>query len=161
MDPVSGYGAPAGHLPSLADRLDDVATMARSAATFAEGEYIPQMSRREELERSWNDAGFAAAAIEQLAPEIATLDGGDDGLHLAKRALEQIRDGRQALHEGVAIHGEDDLLRGGTIVIDDRATHTAGQQFSGAANALQGIADIARIESTSGDELLRGLVSGG
>ncbi len=157
MTDLSGLGMSAGQLPSLAQQLDDVARLARHASTFAEGEYLPQMSRRDELVRSWGDAGRAASGLERLVPQIAALDGGQEGLRLAKHALEQIRDGRQSLDDGVAVAADE--LSGGVIVVDDRATHTAGQHFESAAEGVRGIADIARIEAMSGDELQRGLLS--
>lgn len=154
MNVQSALGA-AGHVPSLADQLAHVGALARSAATFADGEYIPQMSRANELARSLHEATTASSVLEDLLPRIATLDGGEDGLRLARTALEELTSGRMALRDGV-VDG-DDLVRGGTAVADAIATGSAGQMFREAESKVRGIADIALLESMSPDDVLRGL----
>lgn len=155
MTSITSLGA-AGHMPALADQLLEVAGAAKRAATFADGEYIPQMTREFEVVKSLKDAGRAAAALEQLAPRIAVLDGGEDGMRLAHAALQELASGRMVLRDGVAV--EDDVLRGGTLVADAIATGQAGQLFRDAEAKVRGIADIARIESMSPDDVLRGLL---
>lgn len=145
-----------GFVPVLAEQLIEAAAAARRAATFADGEYIPQMSRKLELERSYRDAGRAANALEALKPSIAMLDGGDDGLRLAQLALDELEHGRSALRRGVAI--EDGFVRGGAVVTDAIATGSASAHFREADSTLRGIADLARMESLEPDELLRGLL---
>lgn len=154
---MSGNAASgAGNGRTLVDQLLDVASATSSAAYFADGEYIPQLSRDGELERAFMDSAWAALAIEHLAPQIAALDGGEDGLQLAKQALNHIASGRMALRDGVAV--DDDLVRGGTVVEDAIATSNAGTLFREAETKVRGIADIARIESMSPDEVFEQLL---
>lgn len=158
---MSGIGA-IGHVvgdggrAGLAAQLHVIADTAKRAATFAEGEYIPQMSRQFELKKAFNDAGRAVSDLEDLAPRIAMLDGGEDGLQLAKAAINNLGVGRQALRDGVVI--EDDIVRGGAVVADAVSTGTAGAFFREAESKVRGLADLASIEGYSADELLRGLI---
>lgn len=140
----------------LTEQLLEVAAAARRAATFADGEYIPQMSRKMELTRSFGDAGRAAGALEALKPSIAVLDGGDDGLRLAQSALEELDHGRAALRQGVSV--EDDVLRGGAVVADATATSAASVHFREADSKVRGLAALAHMESLGPDELFRGLL---
>lgn len=144
-------------MPVLAEQLLDVASAARRAATFADGEYIPQMSRQMELTKSLKDADRAAGAIKALTPSIAALDGGEDGLRLARAALDELDHGRTALREGVAV--EDDILRGGAVVTDAIATGSASAHFREAAAKVHGLADLALMESLDADDLFRGLLA--
>lgn len=145
----------AGHVPSLAEQLAHVGALARSAATFADGEYIPQMSRANELARSLHESGVATAALEDLLPRIAVLDGGEDGLRLAKSALEELASGRMVLRDGV-VDGED-LMRGGAAVADAVSIGSAGRMFREAESKVRGIADMALLESMSPDDVFRQL----
>lgn len=147
-----------GFVPVLAEQLLEVAAAARRAATFADGEYIPQMSRADELKKSFRDAGRAATALEALKPSIAMLDGGEDGLRLAQLALDELDHGRTALREGVAV--EDAFVRSGTVVSDAIATGSASAHFREADSRVRGLADLARLESLDADALLRGLLGG-
>lgn len=135
----------------LATRLTVIADDTSQAATYADGEYIPQMSRESELRRAFSAAGAAAAQLEALKPKIAKLDGGKDGLRLAQHAIDCIEAGRRAIHDGVAVR--DDVFGSGSAVADAIATSTAGTMFRQAALGVRGIADIATIESVSVDDL--------
>ena len=142
---------------TLQDELLEIAGTVDRAARFADGEYLPQMSREYELMTAFRDSEHAVAAIERIAPRIAFLDGGDDGLQLAKQALLHLASGRMALRDGVAV-GED-LVRGGTLVEDAIATRSAGMRFREASTKVRGIADIARIESMTPDEVFAALLA--
>lgn len=144
---------------ALFDQLLEVAGSAHRAAYFADGEYIPQMSREYELRAAFMDSGNAALALEQLAPRIAMLEGGDDGLQLAKQALNHIASGRMALRDGVAV--DDDLVRGGTVVEDAIAIGAAGSMFREAEAKVRGIADLALLESLSPDQVFNALANRG
>ena len=157
---MNGIAPPgAGHERALFEQLIDVAGATSSAATYADGEYIPQLSRDGELQRSIVDSGRAAIVLEQLAPHIARLDGGDDGLKLAQQALRHIASGRMVLRDGIAVDG--DLVRGGTIVEDAIATGTAGRMFREAESKVRGIADIALVESLTPDQVFNALANRG
>ena len=149
----------ADHERALVDQLLEVAGSASRAAYFADGEYIPQMSREFELRAAFMHSGTAALALEQLAPRIAMLDGGEDGLQLAKQALNHIASGRMALRDGVAV--EDDLVRGGTVVEDAVAIGAAGMLFRDAESKVRGIADLALLEAMSPDQVFDALTRGG
>lgn len=144
---------------ALVDQLLEVAGAAHRAASFADGEYIPQMSREFELRAAFTDSGNAALALERLAPRIAALDGGDDGLQLAKQALNHIASGRMALRDGVA--ADDDLVRGGTIVEDAVAIGAAGSLFREAGSRVRDIADMALIESMTPAAVFAAITRGG
>lgn len=139
----------------LAPRLTVIAGDVAHAAAFADGEYIPQMSRESELRRAFSAAGGAAAQLEALKPRIAKLDGGTDGLRLAQYAIDCIEAGRRAIHDGVAV--DLDLLGSGSALADVIATSTAGTMFRQAASGVRGIADIATIESVSVDDLFEAI----
>lgn len=143
---------------SLAQQLDEIAASAKRASTFAEGEYIPQLSRQHELKAAFTGAGRATEALETLAPRIAMLDGGEDGLRLAKAAIDNLDAGRQALRDGV--HTQDDVLRGGAVVADMVATGAARSHFREAGDAVHGIAGIAAFEATSAADMFRAITSG-
>jgi hypothetical protein len=147
-----------GHMPTLADQLLDVARYAKRAATFADGEYIPQMSRQSELLTALDDAGRAAAVLEDIGPRIAVLDGGEDGLRLARQALAQLGEGRSALRDGVFV--DEQVLQGGAVVADAIGTGSASALFRDAESKVRGIADIARLESMSPDEAFGRLLAG-
>ena len=152
---MSGIAASGtGNGRALVDQLLEVAGSAHRAAYFADGEYIPQMSREHELRASFNDSANAALALEQLAPQLAMLAGGDDCLQLAKRALNQIASGRMVLRDGVAV--DDDLVRGGTLVEDAIATHAAGTFFREAEALIRGLADLALLEVDDARRGVRG-----
>ncbi|MEO6867216.1 MAG: hypothetical protein ABI200_04270 [Gaiellales bacterium] len=152
------HGASTGGA-SLATQLDDIAAAAGRAATFAQGEYIPQLSRPHELKTAFRGAAQATAKLEALAPRIAQLDGGEDGLRLAKAAIDNLDGGRNILRDGVAI--EDDIPRGGGVVADMVATTTAGSMFRDASDSIGGIAALARVEATSVDELFAAITRAG
>ncbi len=155
---MSGIAASsAGFGRSLADQLLDVAGSMNRAAHFADGEYIPQMSRQMELTTSFKDSTRAGDALDELLPQIAVLEGGEDGLRLAKQALDHLAEGRSALREGVAV--EDDVLRGGTVVEDAIAVGSAGALFREAESKVRGLVDIARIEQMTPDEVFAGLLN--
>lgn len=145
-------------MPSLADQLVSVANTAKRAAHFAKGEYLPQMSRTFELQRSFQDAGRAVSQLEHLKPSIAALDGGDDGLRLAQRAIDQLQAGRDAIRNGV--HIEDDILRNGAVTVDTIGVASASAMFDDASRGVTGIAALARMEHMTADDLLRGLTAG-
>lgn len=142
------YGDGAG---GLATRLTEIAEDAHRAGTYADGEYIPQMSREFELRLAFSGAGAVSARLEQLKSRIARLDGGEDGLRLVQHAIDNLEGGRRTLQEGVRI--EDDALRNAGAVIDAIAIGTAGTMFRQAAAGVQGIADIAKLESVGVDDL--------
>ena len=142
---------------ALFEQLIEVAGATHSAATYADGEYIPQLSREGELERSFLDSARAAIALEQLAPHIARLDGGDDGLRLAQQALHHIASGRMALRDGMA--DGDDIVRGGTLVEEAISTGSASRMFREAETKVRGIADIALMESLTPDEAFAALLN--
>ncbi len=156
MNGIAASGA--DYERALVDQLLEVAGSAKRAAYFADGEYIPQMSREFELRAAFTDSGNAALALEQLAPRIAMLDGGDDGLQLAKQALNHIASGRMALRDGVAV--DDDLVRGGTVVEDAVAIGAAGSLFREAEAKVRGIADLALIEAMTPDEVFAAVTRG-
>jgi hypothetical protein len=157
MDVPSAFGT-VDELPTLADQLLTVASFARNAATFADGEYIPQMSRQSELLTALDDAGRAAAVLEQIAPRIAALDGGEDGLRLAHQALMQLGEGRSALRDGVFV--DEQVFHGGAVVVDAISTGSAGTLFRHAEAKVRGIADLALLESLSPDEAFGRLLAG-
>ena len=155
---MSGIAATgAEHERALVDQLLEIAGSVNTAAYFADGEYIPQMSREFELERAFMDSMRAALALEHIAPRIAALDGGEDGLQLAKQALNHIASGRMVLRDGVAV--EEDLVRGGMLVEDAIATRAAGLNFREAESKVRGIADMALLESLTPDEVFNALVN--
>lgn len=143
----------------LARQLDDLAAAAGRAARFAEGEYIPQLSRANELQVAFKNAGRAAQGLEDLAPRIAVLDAGNDGLRLAKAALNDLDAGRQILKAGVAI--EDDVLRSGGVVTSPTTISDATARFNSARSTISDIAAIARAEETSVDDLFRAITGRG
>ncbi|MCW2920870.1 MAG: hypothetical protein JWL76_744 [Thermoleophilia bacterium] len=143
----------------LVDQLLDIAGTVNTSAYFADGEYIPQMSRESELERAFIDSMQAGLALEHIAPRIAALDGGEDGLQLAKQALNYIASGRMVLRDGVAV--EHDLVRGGTLVEDAIATRQAGSMFRDAESKVRGIADMALLESLTPDQVFNALANRG
>ncbi len=144
---------------ALVEQLLDIAGSVNGAAHFADGEYIPQMSREFEIERAFVDSGRASLALERIAPRIATLDGGEDGLQLAKQALNYIAAGRMALRDGVAL--DDDLVYGCTLVEDAIVTRSAGMMFREAESKVRGIADLALLESLTPDQVFNALANRG
>ncbi len=154
MSTVTSLGS-AGHVPSLAKQLADVAETAGRAATLAKGDYLHQPTMFE-LQRAFNDAGRAATVLDELGARIALLDGGEQGLRLAKAALAELDAGRAAIKAGAS--AEDDVLRSGTAVLDAVEIGAAGGHFDAAAQGVRDIAAIARIEETSVDDLLRAIV---
>ncbi len=144
---------------ALVDQLLEIAGTVNTAAYFADGEYIPQMSREFELERAFVDSMRAALALEHVAPRIASLEGGEDGLQLAKQALNHIASGRMALRDGVCV--EEDLMRGGVLVEDAIATHAAGTLFREAETKVRGLADLALLESLSPEQVFNALANRG
>lgn len=135
----------------LAKQLARIADEAARAATFADGEYLPQMSRSLEVRTAFGGAGRAAQLLEDLKPRIAVLDGGEDGLRLAQRAIDDLQAGRQALRGAVSI--EDDVIPDGAVVADAIATGSAGSLFRDAAAGVRGVADMATFEATSAGDL--------
>lgn len=149
--PSALQGAHGGGAAGLASQLSAIANDADAAATFADGEYIPQMSREHELRRAFSGAGRAAALLEELRPRIAKLEGGDDGLRLAQHAIDNLEGGRQALLDGVV--EVQDASGHGTVVADAIATGTAGGMFRDAATRVRDIADVATLESVPAEDL--------
>lgn len=133
---------------ALAEDLRVVADEARRAATFAEGEYIPQDTREIELGHAFRAARRAANLLEHLAPRIAVLDAGADGLLLARDALVDLQAASAAMREGV-------------LLTDALATGAASALFGDAASRICGIADIATLEATSELDLFDAIVDGG
>lgn len=157
--PSALQGAQVGGHDDLATQLTELADDATRAATFADGEYIPQMSREHELRTAFSESGRAAARLEALRRQIAKLDGADDGMRLANAAIDNLQGGRRAIQEGVSV--AEDVLRSGTIVADAIATGTAGGMFREAAAGMRGIADIALLEATGVDDLFAAITRGG
>ncbi|MCW2923425.1 MAG: hypothetical protein JWM98_829 [Thermoleophilia bacterium] len=128
-------GAQVGGAAALADDLRRVAAEASRAAAFAEGEYIPQETRETEIGHAFGAAGRAALLLEHLAPRIAVLDGGEDGLLLARDALVDLQAARAAMREGA-------------LLTDTFASNAASALFDDAAARISGIADMATLEGT-------------
>jgi hypothetical protein len=116
------------------------------------------MSRSHELQRSFRDAGRAVSQLEDLKASIATLDGGNDGLQLAQRAIDQLNAGRAAIRTGV--HIEDDFVRNGAVTVDTIGVAGASSMFRDASRGVHGLADLASMETMTADDLLRGLTAG-
>jgi hypothetical protein len=142
-------GALGGGAAALAKQLSEVANSAGSAATRAAGDYINPPSKLD-LQIADKAAGRAIDTLTRLLPQVAQ-EGGEDGARVASTAVEQLQAGRQALREGVGV--EDDVLRGGAVVIDRVETGAAGGLFADAAFAVQGLADGLTISSTSLDDI--------
>lgn len=139
-----------GEVPAMIDLTEgllEVAGEADRAATFAEGEYIPQESRDVELGHAIQAAGRAASLLEHLAPRIAGLEGGEDGLVLARDALASLLAARTTMREAC-------------LDIDAMATGTATSLFGDAAARIRGIADIALLEATPEQALFGAIMRG-
>jgi hypothetical protein len=147
------------HLPTLADELRCVATLAYTAATLADGEYLPQMPREHELQGAWRDASHACAALQQVAVRVAHLEAAEDGIRLVKAAIQRLDAGRSALRDGVVV--VDDVVSGSAAVVDSIATGSAGAMLREAAQLIRGLADLAQLESMTPDEVFQGLLRRG
>lgn len=145
------HGAWGGGASTLAAKLAAIAEDAARAAALADGSYLLELPRRVELQKAFTGAARAAAMLEDLKPRIAVLEGGEDGLRLAQRAIDDLDAGRRALRNGLAV--EDDALRSGAAISDAIATSTAGSHLRDASAGLRGISDMAVLESTSADDL--------
>jgi hypothetical protein len=144
-------GALGGGAAALARQLTEVATSAGNAAKRATGDYINDPSKLD-LQIADKAAGRAIAQLEQLLPQVAQ-EGGEDGARVAATAVTQLKEGRKALRDGVTV--EDEILRGGAVVVDRVETGAAGGLFADAAFAVQGLADGFTFSSTSLDDMYR------
>ena len=142
----------------LADQLIVIADDTLRAAMFAEGEYIPQLNREDELRKAFSGAGSAAARLEHSKLRLARLECGEHTMHILQAAIDELEAGRSALQEGVAV--TTDMLQNGVVVIDGVATGTAAQHFREAATIIRGIADIATLEATPCEALFRRITAG-
>lgn len=140
-----------GGAAGLASHLAALAQDASRAAIYAEGEYIPHLTREEELRKAFLGAGTVAARLEQLKRHVARLDSGDNCLLILQHAIEDLEAGRTAIRDGVQL--TDDMLRNGVLVIDAVATGTAAIHFREATTIIRGIADIATLHSVTCEDL--------
>lgn len=145
-----------GGAAGLASQLAALAQDAARAATYADGEYIPQLTREDELRKAFLGAGTVAARLEQLKRHVAKLDTGENCLLILQHAIEDLEAGRTAIQDGVQL--TEDMLRNGVLVIDAVATGTAAIHFREAATIIRGIADIATLAAVSVDELYSRIV---
>lgn len=153
---TADFDVTADHRPTLADELRDVAFVAHDASVWADGEYIPQVSRELELRSAYRDAARACATLEQLAPRVLHMDAGIDALRVVRDAMLQLDAGREALHETISIDLEP--VHGGSIVLDSISTGAAGAKFREASDLIAGLADLALLEDLSPDEAFRALL---
>lgn len=138
------------HQPSLAQQLRDIEHLVRSAATLADGEYLPQMPRESEVAHAWHDASHASAALQYLATRVSCLDGAEEGLRLIKSAIAHLDRGRHTLAKTDHSYSADDVF------VDIAGP---GVLFRDAAQLLRGVADLAALEDMSEDDLLEGLLT--
>ena len=144
-----------GGAAGLASQLVAVAEDASRAAMYAEGEYIPQLTREDELRRAFLGAGSVAARLEHLKRQVAKLETGANCLEILQHAIEDLEAGRTAIQEGVQLTAE--MLQNGVLVIDAVATGTAAIHFREATTIIRGIADIAMLESVSCEDLFHAI----
>jgi hypothetical protein len=144
-----------GGAAGLASQLAAIADDASRAAMYAEGEYIPQLTREDELRRAFLGAGAIAARLEQLKREVAKLGSGDNCLLILQHAIEDLEAGRTAIQDG--IRTTEDLLQNGVVVIDAVATGTAAIHFREVTTIVRGIADIATLEAVPCVDLFRAI----
>lgn len=145
------HGSHGGGAAGVASQLASIAREATRAATYAEGEYIPQLTREDELRRAFLGAGAVAAGLEHLKRLVARLESGENCLQILEHAIGDMEAGRRAIQDGVTTMA--DMLRNGVVVIDAVATGTAAIHFREAATIIRGIADIALLESVPCEDL--------
>ena len=144
----------------MASQLASIAREANRVATYAEGEYIPQLTREDELRQAFLGAGAVAAGLEHLKRLIGKLESGENCLQILDHAIADMEAGRRAIQEGVTTMA--DMLQNGVVVIDAVATGTAALHFREAATIIAGIGDLARLESVPCEDLftaITGLVN--
>lgn len=152
------HGFHGGGAAGVASQLASIADDTARAAMYAEGEYIPQLTREDELRRAFSGAGAAAAALEQSKRQLARLECGDNCLQIMGFAIVELEAGRRAIQDGVTTMAN--MLDQGVIVIDAVATGTAAIHLREAATIIRGIADIAKLEATPAEDLYDAIVGG-
>jgi hypothetical protein len=148
---IHGHGS-----AGLASQLAAIADEAARAAMYADGEYIPQLTREEELRKSLLGAGTVAARVEAAKRQVRKLGTGDNCVEVLDIALLDLEAGRREIQEGVRM--TSDLLENGVVVIDAVATHTAAAHFRQAAAIIRGISDIATLDAVPLDQLYSAIV---
>lgn len=126
-----------------------VATRAKLAAEAAMGGSLAPQSRSMEVNRVFSHAAKASELLEDLKPRIAVLDGGDDGLRLAQAALANLDAGIADMRSSVS-YGK---LGDGPLTENTLGTAMASGYFSAAQKGVDGLVDIARLESMSVDDV--------
>jgi hypothetical protein len=144
-----------GEMASLAAQLRTAASAANRAAADVAGAPLPTLPRSFEVQRAYRSAGRAAAMLERLEPSIARMPSGDDAVRLARDAIEFLGNGQRAMRDGISM--TDDVLRNGDVVADAVSTGTATAWFREAEGKVRGLADLAQLEATPIDDLMRSI----
>lgn len=147
---ISG-GTPASGPSALAARLNDLATMAEAASKKVHVDYLsdPNTVTRD-LKFGGQRANKVIDGLKALLPDIAVHGGGEDGLLLADRAIEQLRTGMGALDGGIGFG--DGVTRASTAkILNEGAPKVAESMFGKAASSLHGIAAIAGFRGLTDD----------
>jgi hypothetical protein len=147
---ISG-GNPTSGPTALATRLNDLAIMAEAASKKVHVDYLSDPSTvTRDLKYGGQRANKVIEGLEALLPDIAVHGGGNDGLKLADRAIEQLRTGMGALKTGIGF-GDGVTRASSAVIINEHAPKVAESMFGKAASSLHGMADIAGFRGLTDD----------
>ncbi|MCW2956573.1 MAG: hypothetical protein JWO69_1442 [Thermoleophilia bacterium] len=136
MTALTPWPAQPGRGPAvLAADLRALADYADQAGRYAEGSWLIQGDRANELRAAETVAARVLDRLKQLLPDIETHGGERDGVRIAMRAAHDLADGRDTLHHAAVENGAE------------FAAGTAGSLFRNAAAGARAIAEIAEFRS--------------